>query len=136
MSAQSWNHWISYLFVFDEKFSPFVAAALFVNPEACETLADVSDDSNQELQKQTEECLQSSQSHLQQEDQSEDIGENNTKEPEEPDSLNRGPPQAAWHSNLESIRKSFYSPSLVTQEQGFWLECFQLHLLIKSFSWY
>lgn len=40
-------------------------------------------------------CVQSSQSHLQQEDQSEDIGENNTKELEEPDSLNRGPLQAA-----------------------------------------
>lgn len=66
----------------DEKFSPLVAAACFVNPTVCETLLD--DDNIQELLKRAEEyVVQSTQSHSQHEEQPEDDGEENEKEPEE-----------------------------------------------------
>lgn len=38
----------------DEKFSPLIAAASFLNPTVCETLLDVADDNIQELLKQAE----------------------------------------------------------------------------------
>ena len=69
----------------DEKFSPLVAAACFVNPTVCETLLD--DENIPELLKQAEEyVIQSTQSHSQHvelEDQPEDDGEEIEKEPEE-----------------------------------------------------
>ncbi|XP_028281080.1 zinc finger BED domain-containing protein 4-like [Parambassis ranga] len=68
----------------DERFLPLVAAACFVNPTVCETLVDVDNENIQELLKQAEEYLvQSTQSHSQHEDLSEDDGEENRKEAED-----------------------------------------------------
>ncbi|XP_041837640.1 E3 SUMO-protein ligase ZBED1-like [Melanotaenia boesemani] len=70
----------------DEKFSALAAAACFVNPNVCETLVNVTNDNIQELLKQAEEYLvQSTQAHSQHEAESEDNGDENRKEQEEPE---------------------------------------------------
>ncbi|XP_017293396.1 uncharacterized protein LOC108248867 [Kryptolebias marmoratus] len=70
----------------DEKFSPLVAAACFVNPRVCETLVDVADENIQELLKQAEEyVIQVTHPHSQHEDQPKDDGEENRRLPEEPE---------------------------------------------------
>lgn len=77
----------------DEKFSPLVAAACFVNPIAYETLLDVANYNIQELLKQAEEyVVQSTQAHSQNADQSIDDGqEENIEEPEAAPSSSKQP---------------------------------------------
>lgn len=76
----------------DEKFSPLVAAAFFLNPTVCDTLLDVADDSVQELFKQAEgyvvQCTQSQETHP-----DDDVEELNGPEPdpEPPSSSSRQP---------------------------------------------
>ncbi|CAM4619107.1 unnamed protein product [Leuciscus chuanchicus] len=72
----------------DEKFSPLVAAAFFLNPTVCDTLLDVADDSVQELFKQAEgyvvRCTQSQETHP-----DDDVEELNGPEPDP------GPPSSS-----------------------------------------
>ncbi|XP_028297947.1 uncharacterized protein LOC114460108 [Gouania willdenowi] len=113
----------------DEKFTPLAAAACFVNPSVCETLVNVTNDNIRELLKTAEEYVVKS-THSQQEDESDVNGEESTEEPVVPSSSSGFSQNAAQHLNKdslkttsgsksESIRKSFHSPSLVTQEQSF-----------------
>ncbi|ROI42823.1 hypothetical protein DPX16_7100 [Anabarilius grahami] len=125
----------------DEKFSPLVAAACFVNPTVCETLVDVADDNIEELLKHAEEYVikKSTLLHTQEEDHSEDDAEEeNPEKPEDaPSSLKppvfrflskcrRRPKQKTSMTSVREQIKKYkeeLSKEPITEETGidFWL---------------
>ena len=74
----------------NEKFSPLVAAACFVSPTVCETLADVAERgvwSNTLSQTREGYVVQYTQSNSQHDNQYEDDGNEKRKEPKEPEAV-------------------------------------------------